>query len=81
MKNYVIFSLSANDNLAINLANTLNVPFGKVSTKHFADGEVLVKTETDVKDKDVVVIESTSHKAQEKLFELLLLLHHFSHLE
>lgn len=72
--NYVIFSLSANDNLAIKLAEKLNAPFGKVSTKHFADGEVLVKTETEVKDKDVVVIESTSHKAQEKLFELLLLI-------
>lgn len=74
MKNYVVFSLYANNKLAENLANTLNATLGKVSKTHFADGEVLVKTETDVRGKDVILVESTANKAQEKLFELLLLI-------
>lgn len=74
MKDYVVFSLSANKKLALELADELKAPLGKVSTTHFADGEVMVKTETEVRGKDVILIESTSQRAQEKLFELLLLI-------
>lgn len=74
MKNYVVFSLYANKNLASEVASSLGATLGEVSIRHFADGEVLVKTETDVRGKNVILIESTSHKAQEKLFELLLLI-------
>lgn len=74
MKDYIVFSLFANKNLAKEVADSLNAPVGEVSITHFADGEVLVKTESDVKDKDVILIESTSQRAQDKLFELLLLI-------
>lgn len=74
MKDYVVFTLSANKKLAKELAGHLNASLGETSTRHFADGEVMVKIETPVQGKDVILIESTSHHAQEKLFELLLLI-------
>lgn len=74
MNNKIVFSLFANKSLAKQVAESLSCPVGEVSITHFADGEVLVKTESDVKDKDVILIESTSQRAQDKLFELLLLI-------
>lgn len=74
MKNYVFFSLSANKKLAYALSRFGDCELGNISVTHFADEEVMVKTLTDVKDKDVIVIESTAYKAHETLFQLLLLL-------
>ena len=74
MQEYIFFSLSANKKLASELAKYPNCQLGEISITHFADEEVLVKTLTDVKNKDVVVIESTASKAHETLFQLLLLL-------
>ncbi len=74
MKDYVVFTLSANKKLAKDLAASLNAELGETSTRRFADGEVMVKIETSVQGKDVVLIESTSTFAQERLFELLLLI-------
>ncbi len=72
MKDYIVFSLSANKKLASEVASSLKVPLGEVEVKHFADGEVLVKSLTDVKNKDVVIIQSTSDPSFDRLFELLL---------
>ena len=46
---------------------------GEVSIDRFKDGEILVKTLTDCKGKDVIIVESTAIKAHERIFELLLL--------
>ncbi len=72
MKDYIVFSLSANKKLASEVASSLKVPLGEIEITHFADGEVLVKSLTDVKDKDVILIQSTANPAFERLFELLL---------
>ena len=74
MKDYIVFSLSQNLETASKLAKSMNIPIGDIKRTYFADGEVMVKTDSDVKNKDVVLIESTSKKAQEKMFELMLLL-------
>jgi len=74
MEKKVIFSLSQNTKTAALLANVIGGELGKIYSDYFADGEILVKTLTDVQDKEVVVIESTAKGAQEKIFELLLLL-------
>ena len=73
MSNLIIFTLESNENSAKKLAKKFNAELGKISVEHFADGEVLVKTLSDVKNKDAVVIESTAKNAHEKLFQLLLL--------
>ncbi len=74
MKDYIVFSLSQNLKSAKQVADKLNVPLGKISRTYFLDQEVMIKSDSDVKNKDVILIESTSKKAQDKLFELMLLL-------
>lgn len=74
MKDYIVFSLSQNKKLARELAEQLNAKLGRISITRFADGEVLVKTLSNVKGKDAIVIESTYKNAHERIFELLLLL-------
>ena len=74
MKDYVVFSISSNKKLAKDFAKFWNCPLGKVGIDKFADGETLVKSLTDVKGKDVLIIESTAKKPNERLFQLLLLL-------
>ena len=73
MSNFVIFSLHSNLKVARRLAKRYDAELGEISFDHFKDGEILVKTLTSCKDKDVIIIESTAIKAHERLFELLLL--------
>ena len=73
MSNLVIFSLLSNRRVARRIAKKYNAELGEISIDRFKDGEVLVKTLTSCKDKDVVIFESTAIKAHERLFELLLL--------
>ena len=73
MEKYIVFSLQSNQEVAEKVAKKYNAELGVVSIDTFADGEVLVKSLSDVKDKNVVIIESTAKNAQEILFELLLL--------
>ena len=74
MKNLIIFSLLSNKKLAKRLAKKYDAELGEVLFDHFKDGEILVKTLSDVKNKDVIIVESTAIKAHERLFELLLLI-------
>ena len=74
MKNYIVFSFSQNKKLAAKLASGLGCELGEISATTFADGEVLVKAISDVKDKDAIVIESTFNRVHERLFEFMLLL-------
>lgn len=73
MENKIVYSLYSNKNVAKKVASLFHAELGEVSIDHFADGEVLVKTVSDVKNKDVIIIESTAKKAHERIFELLLL--------
>ena len=72
--NYVVFSISGNKILAKEVAKELNGELGRVYKKTFADGEIMVKSSSNVEDKDVVIVQSTSKNVNEELFGLLLLL-------
>lgn len=74
MKKTIIFSLYSNKKVARKVAKIYDAEIGEVFFDHFADGELLVKTLSTVKNKDVIIIESTAKKAHERLFELLLLI-------
>ncbi len=74
MKNLIIYSLVSNLKVAKEVAKKYDATLGEIFIDHFKDGEVLVKTLTNVKNKDVIIIESTAIKAHERLFELLLLI-------
>lgn len=73
MENCIIFSLQSNQAVVEKVAKKYGAELGVVSIDQFADGEVLVKSLSDVKGKDVVIVESTAKNAHEILFELLLL--------
>ena len=71
---YIVFSISGNKKLAKEVARSLNAELGLVQKKFFADGEIMVKSKSDVKGKDVIIIQSTSKNVNDELFSLLLLL-------
>lgn len=74
MENLIVFSLESNMSVAKSVAEKHGAELGDIYIDYFADGEMLVKTLSDVKNKDVLIIESTAKKAHEKLFQLLLLI-------
>ena len=71
---YIVFSISGNKSLAKKVASAVHGECGKIFKETFADGEIMVKSASDVKDKDVIIIQSTSKDVNEELFSLLLLL-------
>jgi len=62
LKNYKlkIFSGRSNPKLANDIANTLSQKLGKVSIRTFADGEIWVKFEENIRGCDVFIIQSTN---------------------
>ena len=73
MNNKIIFTFT-HKKLVRELADSLRCEVGKIYKRKFADGEVMVKSASDVRGKDAVVIQSTSKNAPAELFDLLLLL-------
>ncbi len=72
MKNVLLFSLTANPTLSQEVASILQVPLGKVSVEHFADGEVMVRPLENVRGKSVYIIQSTVNPVNERIMELLI---------
>ena len=73
MEDYVVFTISSHKKLAKDFAKFWACPLGKVDTTVFADGEVLIKCASDVRNKDVLVIESTEKNPGERALGLLML--------
>ena len=67
----VIYSLSANKDLANDVAKILGVDVSPCNVSHFADGEVLCEPINSVRDKDVYVIQSTCNPVTSNLMEIL----------
>ena len=67
----VIYSLSANKELASDIAKILGVEVSPCKVSHFADGEVLCEPINSVRDKDVYVIQSTCNPVTSNLMEIL----------
>ena len=68
-----IFSGRSNPALAKNIASTLNKELGKVSVQTFADGEIWVKYEENIRGCDVFIIQSTNGPS-ENIMELALMI-------
>ncbi len=67
----VIIGCSNSKNLAKKIAKTLNSEYSDLTLKKFPDGELYVKFEIDVKDKDLIFIQ-TLCPANEAILEVLL---------
>ena len=74
MKDYVVFTIGGNKQTAKDFAKFWNCQLGKIIITKFADGEEMVKVITNVKDKDVIVIESLNKKPNDRLIKILQLL-------
>lgn len=68
-----IFTGRSNPKLGEKIAAALNVSLGKLSIKDFADGEIWVKFEENIRARDVYIIQSTHGPAQ-NILELVLIL-------
>ena len=69
-----IVACNSNRPLAEAVAATLNLPLTKASIRRFADMEVFVEIQENVRGEDVFVVQSTSFPANDNLMELLITL-------
>ena len=72
-KKLKIFSGRSNPLLAENIARSLNQKLGKISIRTFADGEIWVKYEENIRGCDVFIIQSTNGPS-ENIMELALMI-------
>ena len=73
-KQFKLFSLSSNVEIAKKIADAVKVPQGKVSTRKFSDGEIMINIEETVRGDDIYIIQSTSYPVNDNLWELLIMI-------
>ena len=66
-----ILSCNSNINLAESISKALNTRLVKAEVKRFADMEVFVEVQENVRGEDMFVVQSTSYPANDNLMELL----------
>ena len=72
-----VFAGNSNRHLAESICNYLNVPLGRATVKRFADQEIFVEIQENVRGEDVFVIQSTSFPTNDHLMELLIMIDAF----
>ena len=73
-KNFKLFTLNSNPDLAREIADLLGCEIGKSSITRFSDGEVQINIEESVRGADVYLIQSTSQPGNEHVMELLIMI-------
>ena len=71
---FIIFSGTANPQLAQRIAEYLEMPLGAIEIGRFADGEIYVQIHENVRGADVFVVQPTCPPVNEHLMELLLII-------
>lgn len=69
-----VFAGNSNRRLAESICSYLNLPLGKASVRRFADQEIFVEIQENVRGEDVFVVQSTSFPANDHLMELLIMI-------
>lgn len=77
MNEIKIFSGRSNRDLAEKVAQYLGLPLGRIALGNFADGEISVKIEEDVRGRDIFIVQSTCPPVNENLMELLIMIDSF----
>ena len=72
-----LFAGNSNRVLAEAVARYLNIPLGKASVRRFADQEIFVEIQENVRGEDVFVLQSTSFPTNDHLMELLIMIDAF----
>jgi ribose-phosphate pyrophosphokinase len=73
MTGYMLFSGTANEELAQEVSQYLDQPLSKAKITKFSDNEINVKIEESVRGKDVFILQPTSAPANFNLMELLIM--------
>ncbi len=72
LDNAILFSLSANQDLARSISEILHMPLGDRTIKKFPSGETICEPCETVRGKDVFIIQSTCPPVNENLMEVLI---------
>src|SRR5262249_11085989 len=72
-----VFAGNSNRQLAEAICTYLTVPLGRASVRRFADQEIFVEIQENVRGEDVFVVQSTSFPANDHLMELLIMIDAF----
>jgi ribose-phosphate pyrophosphokinase len=72
-----LFAGNSNRVLAEAVARYLNIPLGRASVRRFADQEIFVEIQENVRGEDVFILQSTSYPANDHLMELLIMIDAF----
>jgi ribose-phosphate pyrophosphokinase len=72
-----LFAGNSNRVLAEAVARYLNIPLGRASVRRFADQEIFVEIQENVRGQDVFALQSTSFPANDHLMELLIMVDAF----
>ncbi len=67
----IVIGCSNSKNLAKKIAKNLKAEYSELNVKHFPDGELYIKFEKELKNKDVALVQ-TLHPANEALLEIIL---------
>jgi ribose-phosphate pyrophosphokinase len=73
MSGYMIFSGTANPELATDIASYLEQPLSSATIDRFSDGEINLQIAESVRGKDVFIVQPTSAPANSTLMELLVM--------
>ena len=70
---FMVFTGNANPALAEEIAGHLGISLGAASVSRFSDGEITVELNTNVRARDVFVVQSTCTPTNENIMELLIM--------
>ena len=73
MTDLMVFTGNANPELAQKIVDHLGMQLGEVSVSQFSDGEVAVELLTNVRGRDVFVVQSTCAPTNDNLIELIVM--------
>ncbi len=73
-KQIKLFSLTANREIAEKISQASGIPLGKMSSRQFSDGEIMINIEETVRGDDIYIIQSTSFPVNDNLWELLIMI-------
>ncbi len=72
-ENLMVFTGSANPELAAGVVGQLGIALGKAVVSRFSDGEIVVEINENVRGKDVFVLQSTCAPTNDHLMEIMLM--------
>jgi len=72
-KSLMVFTGTANLDLAEKVSSHLEMKLGKASVGHFSDGETTVELLENVRGKDVFILQSTSNPTNDNLMEIMVM--------